>query len=222
MEAIFERFKQADATVSRKFGGTGLGLPISKKLASLMGGSIQVDSKIGKGSTFSLILPIANDIKDTTDASEQDEADRKKRIDQMKAHIEETQKALLVEDYEGNITVLGHILEEIGIEFDVAMTGLEAVNLWKENYYGLILMDIQMPEMDGFTSTRLIRRIESEKGFDRTPIVGMTAHALVSDRTKCIEAGMDDYLPKPIVELDLKAIVLKYLSNLPDEVRKSG
>lgn len=220
-DLIFERFKQADSTVSRKFGGTGLGLPISKKLASLMGGSIEVDSEIGKGSVFSLILPIAGGIKQIKDGFEQSEADRKKRIDEMKAQIEETQKALLVEDYEGNITVLGHILGDLGVEFDIAKTGLEAVNLWKENHYGLILMDIQMPEMDGFTSTRLIRSIEREKGFDRTPIVGMTAHALVSDKAKCIEAGMDAYLPKPIVEIDLKATVLTYLGNMSEEELES-
>ncbi|MZR30052.1 hybrid sensor histidine kinase/response regulator [Sneathiella litorea] len=212
-EIIFERFKQADSTVSRKFGGTGLGLPISKKLASLMGGSIEVESEIGKGSKFSFILPIIAGIEELVEGTDQDETARKKRIEELKAHIEKEKKALLVEDYEGNITVLGHILEEMNVQFDIAKTGLEAVNLWKENHYGLILMDIQMPEMDGFTSTRLIRSIESEKGFSRTPIVGMTAHALVSDKEKCLEAGMDGYLPKPIVEIDLKATVLEYLGD---------
>lgn len=213
-DLIFERFKQADATVSRKFGGTGLGLPISKKLASLMGGNIEVKSEIGKGSVFSLVLPFTGGAKLNTEDSEQSEAHRRKRIDELKAQIEEAQKVLLVEDYEGNITVLGHVLEDMDVEFDIARTGLEAVNLWKENHYGLILMDIQMPEMDGFTSTKLIRSIESEKSLDRTPIVGMTAHAMVGDKTKCIDAGMDDYLPKPIVELGLKTTVLKYLGGL--------
>lgn len=227
-DLIFERFKQADATVSRKFGGTGLGLPISKKLASLMGGNIEVKSEIGKGSVFSLVLPFTGGAKLNTEDSEQSEAHRRKRIDELKAQIEEAQKVLLVEDYEGNITVLGHVLEDMDVEFDIARTGLEAVNLWKENHYGLILMDIQMPEMDGFTSTKLIRSIESEKSLDRTPIVGMTAHAMVGDKTKCIDAGMDDYLPKPIVELDLKTTVLKYLGGLIEKkkpeniVRASG
>jgi PAS domain S-box-containing protein len=218
-DLIFERFKQADATVSRKFGGTGLGLPISKKLASLMGGNIEVRSEIGKGSTFSLILPFTGGTKLFPDVPVQNEIHRRKRIDELKAQIEDVQKVLLVEDYEGNITVLGHILEDMDVEFDIARTGLEAVNLWKENHYGLILMDIQMPEMDGFTSTKLIRSIESEKNLDRTPIVGMTAHAMVGDKDRCIEAGMYDYLPKPIVELDLKTTVLKYLGGFT-EIKK--
>ena len=220
-ELIFERFKQADSSVSRKFGGTGLGLPISKKLAGLMGGSIEIESETGKGSTFSLILPLTNNTGrlQGQGGSGQSDAQRRKRIDEMKAHIEDTQKILLAEDYEGNITVLGHILEEMEVEFDTARTGLEAVNLWKENHYGLILMDVQMPEMDGFTSTRLIRSIEDENGLDRTPVVGMTAHALVGDKAKCIEAGMDDYLPKPIVELDFKTAVLKHLGGFSGKNR---
>ncbi|MAZ02017.1 MAG: hypothetical protein CMN56_02655 [Sneathiella sp.] len=212
IDLIFERFKQADSGISRKFGGTGLGLPISKKLAGLMGGSIEVKSEAEKGSVFSLIVPFVAPKDELSRDEAQNDALRKKRIDELKAQIEGSPKALLVEDYEGNITVLGHILEDMDIEFDVARTGLEAVNQWKENHYGLILMDIQMPEMDGFSSTRLIRSIEEETDTDRTPIVGMTAHAMVGDKAKCLAAGMDTYLPKPIDEIELKATVVKYMS----------
>ena len=118
---------------------------------------------------------------------------------------------MIVEDYEGNIVVLGYIMEEMGMEFDVARTGLEAVNQWKENHYDLVLMDIQMPEMDGFTATKQIRKMEKEQNLDATPIVGMTAHALIGDKDKCIEAGMDAYLPKPIVEIELKNTILRFL-----------
>lgn len=207
---IFERFKQADSSVSRKYGGTGLGLPISKKLAELMGGDIQVESATGKGSTFSVILPLRTS-DESEEEHERDEARKNKINDKLKSAISNTEKILLVEDYEGNVVVLSYILEDMGCAFDVAGTGLEALNLWKENHYDLVLMDIQMPEMDGFTATKHIRQIEEEQGLERTPIIGMTAHALVKDKDKCIEAGMDAYLPKPIVEMDFKSTILKLL-----------
>lgn len=209
-DLVFERFKQADASVSRKYGGTGLGLPISKKLAHLMGGDIQVDSTLGKGSTFSLILPLRL-AEDTAPEKRYDTAHKRKLNDKLRAAIRDTDKILIVEDYEGNVVVLSYLMEEMGCRFDVARTGLEAVNLWNKSHYDVILMDIQMPEMDGFTATKQIRMMEEEKNLDRTPIIGMTAHALVGDKDKCIECGMDAYLPKPIVDVDLKSTMLKFL-----------
>jgi PAS domain S-box-containing protein len=210
MDLVFERFKQADSSVSRKFGGTGLGLPISKKLANLMGGDLQVTSTFGEGSTFSLIIPLRT-VEETEKEEKKTKTKKKKINDKLKSTIRETDKILLVEDYEGNVVVLSYILESMGIDFDVAKTGLEALNMWNENHYDMVLMDIQMPEMDGFTATKQIRKIEEEENIDATPIIGMTAHALVGDKDKCIEAGMDAYLPKPIVEVDLKATILKFL-----------
>jgi len=96
--------------------------------------------------------------------------------------------------------------------YDVAGTGIDAVKLWNQNHYDIILMDIQMPEMDGFTATKEIRVLEKQKNLGRTPIIGMTAHALVGDKDKCLEAGMDAYLPKPIVETDLKKEILNFLT----------
>lgn len=211
---IFEKFRQADASVSRRYGGTGLGLPISKSLAEIMGGTIRAESDVGRGSTFSLVLPFTSTIADPE--VDMGEVIRMQKLnDRLKAVIGEKKKILLVEDYEGNIVVLSYILNALDCEFDVAKTGLEAIQLWKAHHYDVILMDIQMPEMDGLTATRTIRKMEEEQSLGRTPVIGLTAHALVADKQKCIEAGMDDYLSKPIVEADLKAAILRMLEKQP-------
>lgn len=212
-DIIFERFKQADSSVSRRYGGTGLGLPISKNLAQLMGGTILLESELGRGAVFTLLLPIREPGEaPATNAENDNKMLSQKLTTKIKTKLNKENRILLVEDYEGNIVVIGYILDDIGCKYDIARTGLEALNLWKEKYYDLILMDIQMPEMDGFTATTQIRIMEGEKDLARTPIIGMTAHALVGDKDKCIAAGMDAYLPKPIVETDLKTLILKYLS----------
>lgn len=209
-DLVFERFKQADSSVSRRFGGTGLGLPISKKLAQLMGGDIFLSSEYGKGSTFSLLLP-AHIVRNGAD-KETGHQSIKKLNETLKASMSDNAKALIVEDYEGNIVVVEYILEELGFEYDVGRTGLEGLRFWQKNQYDVVLMDVQMPEMDGFTATKEIRQIEQKEQLERTPIIGMTAHALVGDKNKCIEAGMDSYLPKPLVEKDLKKEILKHIN----------
>ena len=211
---IFEKFRQADASVSRRYGGTGLGLPISKSLAEIMGGTIRAESEVGRGSTFSLVLPFTSTIADPE--VDMGEVIRLQKLnDRLRAVISDKNKILLVEDYEGNIVVLSYILNALDCEFDVAKTGLEALQLWKGHHYDLILMDIQMPEMDGLTATRTIRKMEEEQSLARTPVICLTAHALVADKQKCIDAGMDDYLSKPIVEADLKAAILRMLEKQP-------
>ncbi len=207
---IFEKFRQADSSISRGYGGTGLGLSISMSLAQIMGGTIKVESEQGRGSTFSLILPFAQVTSDSgVDISKV--VRMQKLNDRLKAAIGEKKRILLVEDYEGNIVVLSYILKALNCNYDIAKTGLEAIKLWKEKHYDLVLMDIQMPEMDGLTASRIIRKVEDEQALPRTPIIGLTAHALIADKQKCIEAGMDKYLPKPIVEADLKNAILTIL-----------
>lgn len=205
---IFERFKQADSSVSRKYGGTGLGLPISLRLARLMGGDIMVESKPNEGSLFTLVIPLRLSEPAPLLDSEPDteiEAGRPPDIRQK--------RVLIVDDYEGNIVILSYLLDGMKCPYDIARTGKEGLDKWVETPYDLVLMDVQMPEMDGFTATREIRRIEKERGALRTPIIGMTAHALVGDKEQCIQAGMDMYLPKPIVEAELRAQIYEMLSS---------
>lgn len=204
---IFERFRQADASVSRKYGGSGLGLPISKNLVEGMGGRIALESDVGKGSKFTVTLPL----RVAEDGQGMDTPEGYGAIHPLRSGEEARGRILLVEDYEGNIAVLSYILEAMGYAYDIARTGLEALNLWKDKRHDVILMDVQMPEMDGLTATRQIRKMEEELGLERTPIIGMTAHAFVEDKDKCAEAGMDLYLAKPISEGDLRAEISKYL-----------
>ncbi len=209
-ELVFERFRQADASVSRKYGGSGLGLAISRSLAESMGGSIALDSALEKGSTFIVTIPLRVVIEQPKVAAP---VSPKGVLHQLKVGRDGPHRVLLVEDYEGNIAVISYILEALGCDFEVARTGLQAVNSWKERAPDLILMDVQMPEMDGLTATRQIRKMELEQGLPRTPIIGMTAHAFVEDKDKCVNAGMDSYLAKPISENDLVAEMELYLND---------
>jgi len=210
LETIFERFKQADTSISRRFGGTGLGLTISRQLALLMGGTIEAKSPQRKGAEFILRVPLTP-ADQLNKQGHRDHIEKTALLNQLAGSLTETGKVLLVEDYEGNILVLSYILEAIGCRFDVARTGLEAISLWRENRYDAILMDIQMPKMDGYKATQEIRALEAELALPATPIIGMTAHALAEDKSRCLESGMDAYLPKPIVEKDLILTLQRFL-----------
>lgn len=185
---LFEAFTQADGSTTRQFGGTGLGLSISKKIVELMKGKLQVESTEGQGSRFffDILLsktdsPISSPIKPsmTTTVSV------------------EGKKLLLVEDNKINQMVAGKLLEKFGYAYDIAENGLQAVEKVTTNYYDAILMDCQMPVLDGFEATRRIRQLE-QTGSQHTPIIGLTANALAGDREKCLACGMDDFTTKPI------------------------
>jgi len=190
LENIFEKFVQADQTISRRFGGSGLGLAISKSLAQLMGGDISVVSKSGEGSVFTVTLRLK--------AGRAQEIVSAPKLPTVKTPRGRG-TVLVVEDYAANVMVATMMLENLGYAVEAVSSGTEAVEKIKNRRapYTAILMDVQMQDMDGFETTRRIRALEKEKGF-RHFIIGVTAHALAGDRDKCIEAGMDDYMSKPV------------------------
>ena len=208
---IFGKFIQADPSITRRYGGTGLGLAISKSLAEQMGGSISVKSTIDVGSTFilHLSLPVLQSASSAPPFQES--------IIYLDKHENALQlPILLVEDYEANIIVASFMLNNFGYKFEIAHNGKEALAQYSPDKYSLILLDIEMPFMDGLETTRRIRRMEHEKGLPRIPIIAMTAHALMGDREKCLAAGMDDYIAKPFNPHQLQAMLIKYSND--DEV----
>jgi PAS domain S-box-containing protein len=199
---IFQPFEQADGSTSKKYGGTGLGLAISTKLVRMMGGNIWVESSDGEGSTFYFTL-----LLNTADATKVNmEAHAPKSVSVQSAKTESagiennpdaSRRILLAEDNLINQKLAGRMLNKMGYQVDFALDGREAVNKFSSESYALILMDIQMPNVDGFEATRLIREKEKELG-THIPIIAMTAYAMQGDREKCIEAGMDYYVSKPV------------------------
>lgn len=183
-----------------------------------MGGDIQVESKKGLGSTFTFILPMTDQHKKIiTDGN----TDTHSKInDRLLSIVRDEQRALIVDDYQGNVVVLSYIMEEIGMPFDVVHNGQEAVDQWSKKHYDFVLMDVQMPVMDGITATKTIREIEQLNNFDATVIIGMTAHALIEDKEKCIQSGMTDYLSKPIDSHQLKEKVYSYLLKANKKVKE--
>lgn len=188
-EIIFQKFQQADSSTTRKFGGSGLGLAICQQLTTLMGGDIGVSSTPGKGSTFwfNLTLQQEEETPQEMAASALPDTQPLKLL-----------RVLLVEDNEVNQMVASAILASFGCDIVIANHGEEACEFAKTRAFDLILMDCQMPVMDGFTATRVIREYENAHGYKPIPIIALTANAIQGDREKCLAAGMDDYLAKPV------------------------
>jgi signal transduction histidine kinase/ActR/RegA family two-component response regulator len=186
---IFDAFSQADGTMTRRYGGTGLGLTISSKLADLMGGTIALDSQPGRGSRFVVRLPFAA-------ARRADDAHVSLAPVRIPVAVRSL-RVLVAEDNDVNQKVAGHLLETAGHQVVLVETGVAAVEAFTREPVDLILMDLQMPEMNGLEATEAIRRLETGTG-RRTPIVALTAHAMEDDRVRCTQASMDGYVSKPI------------------------
>ncbi len=206
-ERIFNAFVQEDSTITRKFGGTGLGLTISNKLLVLMNSRLQLISSFGKGSTFyfDIDLPIHNKEEKSVVIPE----DTKDILPVFDKSLLKNKTVLIVDDNSVNVFLSKIMLNKIlpDVKILEAKNGLEAVKMYSENL-AFILMDIQMPEMDGYDATREIRKLETN---NRIPIIGLTAGVLYGEKEKCLAAGMDEYISKPVVKETLEIVVRKWL-----------
>ncbi len=202
-DKIFEAFLQADNSTTRRFGGTGLGLSISSSLLHIMGGELKIESTPNKGSTFFFELEFEKCNQKSKYTSEH------KNIDKVASqNINQEAKILVADDYEFNQILITEILKTLGIDFDICENGEIAVELALKNNYDAILMDINMPILNGIEATHILKNTYHLK----TPIIALTANAMAGDKEKFIESGMDDYISKPI-EIDILIKVLeKYIS----------
>ncbi len=220
LATIFDSFTQADGSTTRKYGGTGLGTTISKQLVELMGGNMDVESEPGKGSNFWFTVAFARPDALGEDGSDLsgDGADRDQDPPGMPVRpVEQQEKGhlLLVEDYPVNQQVAMAHLTRAGYRVDLAENGQEALEVFQQNRYDLVLMDIQMPKMDGYGATRAIRAFErttQDRDFPPVPIIAMTAHAVKGYRERCLSTGMDDYMTKPLGRRALLTMVERWCS----------
>jgi signal transduction histidine kinase/ActR/RegA family two-component response regulator len=189
---IFNPFSQADNSTSRKFGGTGLGLSICRHLTDLMGGTIDVTSTLGVGSKFTVKIPAGSSIEVPGQESEKKPA----------SELIQGALILVAEDNEVNRKVIAHQLKRLKLVFEMVQDGKQAIDIMKIKKFDAVLMDCQMPELDGYEATKIIRRQSGELNH-MTPIIALTANALAGDREKCLEAGMSDFLTKPVKIEDL-------------------
>ena len=211
---LFKPFQQADGSIPRRFGGAGLGLSICKKLVELMGGEIGVADRPGGGSVFWFEVVLPHAAADFGDRSEEiDEGD-------LRSAAVHTGRILLAEDNDVNVVVATMILEGAGYTVDVALDGAQAVHAVGRNRYDLVLMDVQMPKVDGLSATRQIRAAETDGR--RLPIVGMTANAMKEDQRRCLDAGMDDYLSKPFKPATLVETVVRGIDRSEAPARQAN
>ncbi|NOR57245.1 MAG: response regulator [Sulfurimonas sp.] len=201
-DKIFKPFIQADGSTTRKYGGTGLGLSITQKLIELMNGKLRLKSQVGKGSTFSVMIPLQ---KISSNVPQELEVDVKESVEKRLIG-----KVLVAEDNKTNQMLVELLLEEIGVDCDIANDGQEALDMYDPKIHQLILMDENMPNMNGITS---MQRIKEKYGDRCGPIIALTANVMEGDRERFLKEGMDEYLSKPIDEAHLYEILKKFLKD---------
>ena len=217
LDQIFDKFSQVDASTTRRYGGTGLGLAIAKQLVELMGGKVGVESKEGEGSEFwftaRLAVQAAIEVTELDEVGVTPKTNTKRRSASVMLNVFSDRKAriLLAEDNITNQLVAIGILKNLGLRADAVANGVEVIKALETVPYDLVLMDVQMPEMDGFEATSCIRKEQSKVHNRQIPIIAMTAKAMLGDREKCLDAGMNDYVSKPIDPYALAESLNKWL-----------
>jgi signal transduction histidine kinase/ActR/RegA family two-component response regulator len=204
---LFTKFTQADSSTTRRFGGTGLGLAISRKLAEIMDGSVGVRTALGQGSVFWIELPLIVAMKEVEETP----------AELIPSRLATPCRVLVAEDNPVNQRLAIRMLEKFGCLVETAGNGNEALDMFSRLPFDMVFMDCQMPVMDGYDAASAIRRFERERGWWRHPIVALTAHAAASDRERCFNAGMDDYLSKPVPPERLRAVVYKWINRASED-----
>lgn len=210
-QQLFSPFVQADSSITRSYGGTGLGLAISKQLVELLGGELSVESELGKGSCFAFELPFkrAEVLPSHTDLAPKPIVNETEKPQAPSLSTPKTAHILLVEDNSINQMVASRFLQKEGLSYVVANHGAEALVQLEQQQFDLVLMDMQMPEMDGLTATRAIR---ANQEWQSLPIIAMTANAMLGDKAACLAAGMNDYIAKPIDFAELREKLALWLT----------
>ncbi|MDF2193760.1 ATP-binding protein [Paraflavitalea sp. CAU 1676] len=210
LKHIFGRFEQADDTITRQYGGTGLGLSIVRDLVQLQGGTIEVESNPGAGTVFQVTIPYTvstNQIADSHSIP----------ASPLPGTGNAAVEVLITEDNEFNQSLLSHLFKNWNLRFEIANNGLEAIEKLRHKKYDLVLMDIQMPVMDGYTTARKIR---NELRLD-IPIIAMTAHAMPGEREKCLSYGMNEYIAKPVKQEQLSRLISKFTAFVEPGVQET-
>jgi CheY-like chemotaxis protein len=206
-DKVFSIFTQAEDTTTKKFGGTGLGLSICSRLVSLLDGEIGLKSELNKGSEFYFDIPVI----EFSDAEVTYKDDKNSEISKS-LPAEFDNFILLVEDNLANQKFMSVLLKKLGLTFDIVSDGVEAVDMFKQKEYDLILMDENMPNMCGTEATKIIRKIQREENLKYTPIIALTANAIKGDRDKFLQAGMDEYISKPVNKIKLVEVLSEFLN----------